>query len=369
MFAYNIFKLKKNILMEDLCKDLPNEFYDYMKYVKKLNFESKPDYNYLRNLFRNILYNFDIFSWMGNYSLTLDIYKKNNNSFNKLRVAKRNLLSKKIFSNIKIPPSLKESNYFNTEILDIKSQEKDKNKINKIYDYKEERQFSFSMSNNKKGEERNKNSNKNYFNNININNNNNHMNNTISNLETIKNVVFPKFKFKEYIPRFSKSNNIIFNNNSNDKIRKEINNKNMLMKTNIYNNINKNIHNTSNKCKLNKIVNQNIICSNSAKFNINNIIKINRNSNRSSKSKLNKKNNEKISKIKYLNTENNFSSNLFNRSNFQKNFGILKLKSDILKKYKINIINDKGNFQNNNYQKSLNLISNNYQTESFGKFN
>ena len=95
MAIYNIFKLKQNILIEDLCKDLPNEFCDYMKYVRKLNFESKPDYDYLRSLFKNILYRINIFSWMGNYSLTLDIYKENNLIKNS-DLKKKNLLKEEI---------------------------------------------------------------------------------------------------------------------------------------------------------------------------------------------------------------------------------------------------------------------------------
>ena len=38
-----------------LCKGLPQEFTEYVKYWKNLAFEQDPDYEYLRNLFRNIL--------------------------------------------------------------------------------------------------------------------------------------------------------------------------------------------------------------------------------------------------------------------------------------------------------------------------
>ena len=47
--------LKKNITPEMLCKGLPQEFTEYVKYCKNLAFEQDPDYEYLRNLFRNIL--------------------------------------------------------------------------------------------------------------------------------------------------------------------------------------------------------------------------------------------------------------------------------------------------------------------------
>jgi len=47
--------LKKNVMPEMLCKDLPPEFAEYMKYCKNLRFEQDPNYEYLRNLFKNIL--------------------------------------------------------------------------------------------------------------------------------------------------------------------------------------------------------------------------------------------------------------------------------------------------------------------------
>ena len=50
-----ILKMKINITEENLCKGLPDEFIDYMKYVKQLEFEQEPDYKYLINLFISIL--------------------------------------------------------------------------------------------------------------------------------------------------------------------------------------------------------------------------------------------------------------------------------------------------------------------------
>ena len=46
---------KKNISPELLCNNLPEEFLDYIKYVKNLNFEDEPDYNYLKSLFQIML--------------------------------------------------------------------------------------------------------------------------------------------------------------------------------------------------------------------------------------------------------------------------------------------------------------------------
>ena len=51
----NNIKMKLQITEEILCKGLPNEFIHYMKYVKKLDFEQEPDYQYLIGLFTSIL--------------------------------------------------------------------------------------------------------------------------------------------------------------------------------------------------------------------------------------------------------------------------------------------------------------------------
>ena len=64
---------------KELCKNLPNEFSKYIDYCRELYFEQKPDYNYLRNLFYNILISkeklsglnpldYKSFSWLNKYS-------------------------------------------------------------------------------------------------------------------------------------------------------------------------------------------------------------------------------------------------------------------------------------------------------------
>ena len=53
---YNIvYKLKCSISPEQLCKGLPNEFINYIKYCRDLEFEQDPNYDYLRSLFTSIL--------------------------------------------------------------------------------------------------------------------------------------------------------------------------------------------------------------------------------------------------------------------------------------------------------------------------
>lgn len=65
---------KMSIPVEVLCKDLPAEFATYLNYVRALRFYDRPDYSYLRRLFRELMtkgdlvYDFD-FDWTTiNYS-------------------------------------------------------------------------------------------------------------------------------------------------------------------------------------------------------------------------------------------------------------------------------------------------------------
>ena len=83
-----IYQIKKKIKPEDLCQLLPTQFYEYIKYVKGLNFEQDPDYNYLRGLFIDILKGYNTlndlkFSWLNNKSLIYNEeqspkYRRNN---------------------------------------------------------------------------------------------------------------------------------------------------------------------------------------------------------------------------------------------------------------------------------------------------
>ena len=63
-----IYNKKKFINLEDLCKGCPKEFLTYMKYCKKLRYYEKPDYYYLKQLFRKLFkkkgYKFDYkYNW------------------------------------------------------------------------------------------------------------------------------------------------------------------------------------------------------------------------------------------------------------------------------------------------------------------
>ena len=72
-----IYLLKKSIKPEKLCSQLPNEFCQYIKYVRELKFEENPNYNYMKGLFINILtkigYKNDLFfSWLINEKNYID---------------------------------------------------------------------------------------------------------------------------------------------------------------------------------------------------------------------------------------------------------------------------------------------------------
>lgn len=45
---------KLEINENDLCVNLPEEFVEVLVYIKNLSFEEKPNYDYVRNIFRKI---------------------------------------------------------------------------------------------------------------------------------------------------------------------------------------------------------------------------------------------------------------------------------------------------------------------------
>lgn len=47
--------MKTTIDLKALCKDIPIEFCKYLEYVRKLQFKSHPDYNYIKKLFKRLL--------------------------------------------------------------------------------------------------------------------------------------------------------------------------------------------------------------------------------------------------------------------------------------------------------------------------
>ena len=52
---YNrISKVKRETTIDILCQNKPKQFAEYLKYCRKLDFNAKPDYKYLRNLFKDL---------------------------------------------------------------------------------------------------------------------------------------------------------------------------------------------------------------------------------------------------------------------------------------------------------------------------
>lgn len=73
---------KKNTSPEELCDGFPEQFTQYIKYCKNLQFEQDPDYDYLKGLFKQVMdaynYKYDyIFDWSNiNVSKILDFLGK-----------------------------------------------------------------------------------------------------------------------------------------------------------------------------------------------------------------------------------------------------------------------------------------------------
>lgn len=58
--SFKMLEKKTTIPVEVYCKDLPIEFCVYMNYVRNLRFNEKPDYNYLKTLFAELLFTYYI---------------------------------------------------------------------------------------------------------------------------------------------------------------------------------------------------------------------------------------------------------------------------------------------------------------------
>ena len=77
------YSMKKFMPVERLCKGAPSEMQDYFKYIRQLKFQEAPNYEYLRNLFINLLkkngienYQNYCFSWLHNWNVNLSVRRK-----------------------------------------------------------------------------------------------------------------------------------------------------------------------------------------------------------------------------------------------------------------------------------------------------
>ena len=148
-----ILELKCSISPKELSSGLPNQFAEYIKYCKNLEFEQEPNYNYLRNLFIEIIksniplinikrfINLMQFSWMAkmkdnknNGNSWKDSYFRLNilNKITKRKESSAKRLYKKIKSSIekdksKKEPNIKNGNSFKFNIKNINVFVKDVN--------------------------------------------------------------------------------------------------------------------------------------------------------------------------------------------------------------------------------------------------
>ena len=49
-------KKKSEMTLEELCSEIPSEFVTYMQHVRALAFEERPDYDSLRQIFKDLFY-------------------------------------------------------------------------------------------------------------------------------------------------------------------------------------------------------------------------------------------------------------------------------------------------------------------------
>uniref|UniRef100_A0A4W5QE37 Non-specific serine/threonine protein kinase n=1 Tax=Hucho hucho TaxID=62062 RepID=A0A4W5QE37_9TELE len=103
---------KMSTPIEVLCKGYPSEFATYLNFCRSLRFDDKPDYSYLRQLFRNLFhrqgFSYDyVFDWnmlkfVSNVSATSDFIP-----FATLIFSSLDLLSPEVYTRSLLPTNLK----------------------------------------------------------------------------------------------------------------------------------------------------------------------------------------------------------------------------------------------------------------------
>ena len=112
-----ILNSKQKVNIETLCNGLPAEFISYFEYVKSLEFTSKPDYKYLKQLFltmmKNNKYKLDYeFDW-------LVLFSRNSNSNSSMEIRDDDNKGNKIYNYLK-----QNKNANNIDIINIESSKK-----------------------------------------------------------------------------------------------------------------------------------------------------------------------------------------------------------------------------------------------------
>ena len=126
-----IYEKKKATTAEELAKGFPSEMCEYIKYTRNIDFEAKPDYNYLRGLLKNIMmknsFEFDYYyDWWREKPVIPAIGSEKKEEDN----------TKEIMNNIS-----------NKEVLKTEENAKEKdNKINDIYNALETNEAQYNLN-------------------------------------------------------------------------------------------------------------------------------------------------------------------------------------------------------------------------------
>lgn len=135
-----IFEKKIYSTISQLCDRLPKEFIDFMKYIKELAFEDKPNYQYLKTLLGK-MYDKNNYSYDMVFDFTNILIKKENDEKKEtiqMEIQSNSFLEKKEKNKKDIQEDKKEDQKENNEkkIEEEKSESKNNEKGNKISDGK-----------------------------------------------------------------------------------------------------------------------------------------------------------------------------------------------------------------------------------------
>ena len=346
-----IFKLKNTITPEKLCMGLNEEFVEYMKYVRNLEFEGKPDYNYLKGLFisilsRNELKNDLLFSWIINKRI---IKKDESENYIRYSYKKKGSAQKRLYNQIKNKLD-SNSKSKSKEINNNISIKKEINNNKKTYNFDNDQSYEdnelikhnyiniFTQDNNKNLIS--KTPIQYYKTDLDINDNN--INKNTNNLSPIKKDFLYNIFLKFNVPKTSNilKNKILIPNNNN---KSRNNTKTTIPKNTSYKTLYEREKTKINKKKLN-------INNNNTVLHFQNIIS---------------KDNKNISNyFNYNSINNSFLKINQNNNNISKysNYNSINNSYLVMNKNKKTIyLNDKikENKQNNNYNKIINISNNN----------
>ena len=127
-----IYNMKKNLNFSVFCKNMPLEIVYFIKYCRELEFEQKPDYDYLRSLFENILKEIETtndlhFSWIKDLSILKDVKTINNKmslNMGKRKESPRSRIYKKLETSREVSKEKENNEEYKPKILKINNSSK-----------------------------------------------------------------------------------------------------------------------------------------------------------------------------------------------------------------------------------------------------